>query len=68
MLMNFRVKAECTQLSILTGVFFTLNWSTFTPKTHFVQFYLKVVSYFLSWGKNKYVTMGIRLLWKYIKN
>ena len=23
------------------------------PKTHFAQFYLKVASYFLSWGKNK---------------
>ena len=32
---------------------FTLNWLTLTPKTHFVQFYLKVASYFLSWGKNK---------------
>ena len=37
------------------------------PKTHFVQFYPKVAAYFLSWGKNKYVTLGMRLLYKYIK-
>ena len=37
---------------------FTLNWSTLTPKPHFVQSYLKVASYFLSWGKNKNVTLG----------
>ena len=32
-------------------VFFTLNWLTMTPKTHFVQFCLKVASYFLSGAK-----------------
>ena len=37
-------------------------------KLLFVQFYLKIASYFLSWGKYKYVTLGMRLLWKYIKN
>ena len=31
----------------------TCNWWTLTPNTHFVQFYLKVASHFLSWGKNK---------------
>ena len=36
---------------ILTYVFFTLNWLTLTPKTQFVQFYLKVPSYFLSSDK-----------------
>ena len=41
---------------ILTCVFFTLNWLTLTPGTHFVQFYLKVASYFLLWGKNKFDT------------
>ena len=46
---------------------FTLNWLTLTPKTHFIQFYLKVASYFLSWGKNENVTLGMRLLWKYIR-
>ena len=51
---------------ILICIFFTLNWLTLTPKTHFVEFYLKVASYVLSWGKNKYVTLGMRLLWKYI--
>ena len=55
---------------ILTCVFSTLNWLTLTPKVHFAQFYLKaneVTLYFLSWGKNKYVTLGMRLLWKYKK-
>ena len=33
------------------------------PRTNFVQFYPKVASYFLSWGKNKNVTLGMRLLW-----
>ena len=52
---------------ILTCVVYTLNWLTLTPKTHFAQFYLKITFYFLSWGKNKYVTLGMRLLWKYIR-
>ena len=43
---------------------FTPNWLTLTPKSRIVQFYLKVASYFLSWGKNKYVTLVMRLLWK----
>ena len=42
---------------------FTLNWLTLIPKTYFVQFYLKVASYFLSWGKNNNVALGMRLLW-----
>ena len=46
---------------------FILNWLTSTPETYFVQFYLKVASYFLSWGKNKNMTLGMRLLWKYIR-
>ena len=51
---------------ILTFIF-SLNWLTLTSKIHFVQFHLKVASYFLSWGKNKYVTLGMRLLLKYIR-
>ena len=35
--------------------------------THFVKFYLKVTSYFLCWGKNEYVTLGMKLLRKYIR-
>ena len=42
-------------------------WLTFTFKSHFVQFHLKVTSSFLSWGKNKYVTLGMTLLRKYIR-
>ena len=66
-------KRQCKLLSlkgvvpILTCVFYTLNWLTLTPETHFAQFYLKVSFYFLSWAKNKYVTLGMRLLWKYIR-
>ena len=48
-------------VAILSCVFSTLNWLTLTPKTHFVQFYLKVTFYFLFWGKNKYITLGMRL-------
>ena len=51
---------------ILTCVFSTLNWLTLAPKTHFIQFYLKVTFYFLSWGRNKYMTLGMRLSWKNI--
>ena len=52
---------------ILTSVFFTINWLTLTPKTQFVQFCLKVASYFLFRCKNKYVTLEMRLSWKYIR-
>ena len=52
----------------LWQVLYTLNWLTFTPKTHFAQFCLNATFYFLSWDKNiKYVTLGMRLLWKCIR-
>ena len=35
------------------------------PWDTFAQFYLKITFYFLSWGKSKYVTLGMGLLWKY---
>ena len=47
-------------------LFFTLNCWTFTSKTQFLKFHLKVASYFNSWDKNKYVTLEMRLLWKYM--
>ena len=50
---------------ILTCVL-SLFWSTMTHKTHFLQFYGKVASHFFSCCKNKNVTLGMRLLWKYI--
>ena len=57
---NVKINVGCAHLC----VFFTLNWLTLTPKTHVVQHHLKLASHFLSWGKNKHVTLGMRLLWE----
>ena len=35
---------------------------------HFVKFYPAVASCLLSRGKRKYAPLGMRLLWKYIRN
>ena len=35
---------------------------------HFVKFHPKVTSCFLSRGKRKYAPLGMRLLWKYMRN
>ena len=35
---------------------------------HFVKFHPEVASCLLSWGKRKYAPLGMRLLWKYIRN
>ena len=35
---------------------------------HFVEFHPKVASCLLSKGKRKYAPLGVRLLWKYIRN
>ena len=35
---------------------------------HFVKFHPEVVSCLLSRGKRKYAPLGMRLLWKYIRN
>ena len=35
---------------------------------HFVKFHPEVASCLLSRGKRKYAPLGMRLLWKYIKN
>ena len=35
---------------------------------HFVKFHPKVASRLLSRGKRKYAPLGMRLLWKYIRN
>ena len=63
---HLAIQASLRGMCPFWHVFFTLNWLTLTPKTHSVQFYLKVAYYLLSWGKNK-VTLGMRLLWKYIR-
>ena len=56
----------CSFLHVFFFFFFTLSWLTLTLKTHLVQFYLKVATYLLFRGKNKDVTLGMRLLRKYI--
>ena len=53
-------------MSTLVYVLLLTDWP-WPLKTQFVQLYLKVAFYFLSWGRNKYVTLEMRLLWKYIR-
>ena len=53
---------------ILTCILFTFNWLTLTSEMHFVQFHPEVASCLLSRGKRKYASLGMRLLWKYIRN
>ena len=55
-------------MPILTCIFFTLNWLTLTSEMHFVKFHPVVASCLLSRGKRKYAPLGMRLLWKYIRN
>ena len=55
-------------IPILTCIFFTFNWLTLTSEMHFVRFYPEVSSCSLSRGKRKYAPLGMRLLWKYIRN
>ena len=50
-------------MPILTCIFFTFNWLTLTSEMHSV-----VASCLLSRGKRKYAPLGMRLLWKYIRN
>ena len=53
---------------ILTCIFFIYNWLTLTSGMHFIKFHPEVVSCLLSRGKRKYAPLGMRLLWKYIRN
>ena len=55
-------------MPILTCIFFTFNWLTLTSQMHFVKFHPEVASCLLSRGKRKYAPLGMRLLWKYIRN
>ena len=55
-------------MPILTCIFFTNNWLTLTSEMHFVKFHPQVASCLLSRGKRKYAPLGMRLLWKYIRN
>ena len=53
---------------ILTCIFYTFSWLTLTSKMYFVKFHPEVASCLLSRGKRKYAPLGMRLLWKYIRN
>ena len=43
-------------------------WLTVPSEMHFVRFHPEVASCLLSRGKKKYASLGMRLLWKYIRN
>ena len=49
-------------------IFFFFNWLTMTSEMHFVTFHPEVASCLLSRGKRKYAPLGMRLIWKYIRN
>ena len=53
---------------ISTYIFFTFNWLTLTSEIHFVKFHPEIPSCLLSRGKKRYASLGMRLLWKYIRN
>ena len=55
-------------MPILTLHIFNFNWLTLTSEMHFVKFHPEVASCLLSRGKRKYAPLGMRLLWKYIRN
>ena len=55
-------------MPILTCILFTFSWLTLTSEMHFVKFHPEVASCLLSRGKRKYAPLGMRLLWKYIRN
>ena len=55
-------------MPILTCIFFTFNSLTLTYEMHFVKFRPEVAFCLLSRGKRKYAPLGMRLLWKYIRN
>ena len=48
--------------------FFTFNWLTLTSEMHFVKFHPEVTACLFSRVKRKYAPLGMRLLWKYIRN
>ena len=64
-LIDFQLKVD---MPILTCIFSTFNWLTLTSEMHFVKFHLEVASRLLSRNKRKYAPLGMRLLWKYIRN
>ena len=62
---NYYLKVD---MPILTCIFFTFNWLTLTSEMHFVKFHPEVASCLLCRGKRKYAPLGMRLIWKYIRN
>ena len=54
-------------MSILTCIFSLLIELTLTSEMHFVKFHPEVGFCLLSRGKRKNATLGMRLLWKYIR-
>ena len=62
-----RVEPDMPILTI-TCIFFTFNGLTLTSEMHFVKFHPEVASCLLSRGKRKYAPLGMRLIWKYIRN
>ena len=69
---NFRFEWKKSILKvdmpISTCIFFTFNWLTLTSEMHFAKFHPEVASCLLSRGKRKYAPLGMRLIWKYIRN
>ena len=63
-----KVQVLKVDMPILTCIFFTFNWLTLTSEMHFVKFHPEVASCLLFRGKRKYAPLGMRLLWKYIRN
>ena len=63
-----RQRNSKVDMPLLTCIFFTFNWLTLTSEMHFVKFHPVVASCLLSRGKRKYAPLGMRLLWKYIRN
>ena len=47
---------------------FHFNWLTLTSEMHFVKFHPELASCLLSRDKRKYAPLGMRLIWKYIRN
>ena len=64
------LKSELLKVDMpfLTCIFFIFNWLTLTSEMRFVKFHPEVASCLLSRGKRKYAPLGMRLLWKYIRN
>ena len=63
-----RLASLKVDVPIFTFIFFTFNWLTLTSEMPFVKFHPEVASCLLSRGKRMYVPLGMRLLWKYIRN